>query len=349
MKIGLVVNDFHTEAPGYTTTQLAMAATNLGHEVWYLSVGDFAYAPDERVLAHARMVPRSRYTAAHVYLDELKGAKAVTQRLNFDELDVLMLRNDPAEDVNKRPWARLAGISFGRLAIRYGVIVLNDPDGLMRATDKMYLQYFPQEVRPYTLISRDREEILQFIEDQGGSAVLKPLTGSKGRNVFLITPEEANINQIIDTVCADGYVIAQERLSEAVKGDVRLFLMNGQPLCCEGKYAAIHRARKQSDGDIRSNMAVGAVAQKAHINDRMLRLAELIRPKLVRDGMFLVGIDIVGDKLVEINVFSPGGLISASKFESINFGREIISALERKVDQVRQYPQRLGNDEIACL
>ncbi len=352
MKLAFVVNDIDTEWAGYTTTHLAMAATNLGHEVWYLGVGDFTYDADENVHAKARSVPPRRYRSDKVYLRTLRGKEARQERITLEEMDVLFLRNDPAEDVIERPWARLAGINFGRLARRHGVIVVNDPDGLAVAVNKMYLQYFPAHVRPLTLISRQRDEIKQFIHDElGGTAIVKPLAGSGGRNVFLITPSEhANINQIIEAVSREGYVIVQEFLPKAVEGDVRLFLMNGRPLTVAGHYAAFRRVRDKTDEDIRNNMTAGGRHRKVEVTEPMLALAETLRPKLVQDGMFLVGIDIVGeDKLMEINVFSPGGLFGAGELEGVDFCRAVIHDLERKVEAKHRYHRNFSNPELATL
>lgn len=124
MKLGMVVNDISTEVEDYTTTHLAMAATNLGHEVWYMNLGDFSYDPDENVHAKAYSVPMRAYRSSTAYLNTLRSKEAITERITLDDLDVLLLRNDPAQDVIERPWARLAGINFGRLAMRHGVIVL---------------------------------------------------------------------------------------------------------------------------------------------------------------------------------------------------------------------------------
>jgi glutathione synthase len=96
-------------------------------------------------------------------------------------------------------------------------------------------------------------------------------------------------------------------------------------------------------------MHVGGKAEKAKVTDDALRLAEIIRPRLVRDGMFLVGLDIVGDKLMEINVFSPGGLHSAIEFTGVNFAAEIVSALERKLGYRERYNGQLGNTALATL
>ena len=348
MRIGLVVNDISTEQKGYTTTRLGMAAINMGHEAWVMGVGDLAYDPDEHIYARARMAPAKRYRSTETYLRDLQGPKAKTERISVDDLDVVLLRNDPSDDAVKRPWAESAGIIFGRVAMRHGVIVLNDPNGLAKARNKMYFQLFPEEVRPPTLITRDRNEIRHFAKEFGGKIVLKPLQGSGGQGVFLVQANDtANLNQMVEAISRDGYVIAQQYLPAAAVGDTRLFVMNGEPLRYKGKYAAFRRVR-QGD-DIRSNVHAGGKIERAMVDDEMLELVEIVRPKLVQDGMFLVGLDIVGDKLMEINVFSPGGLGSAQRFEKVNFNDAVIRALERKVQYMGYYRRNFDNTEMATL
>jgi len=348
VRIGLVVNDIMTEEKGYTTTRLGMAAINMGHEAWVIGVGDFAYDADEKIRARARAAPGKSYKSTEVYLKALHGGRAKKERITVDDLDVLMLRNDPSTDAIQRPWAQSAGIIFGRVAMRHGVIVLNDPNGLAKATNKMYFQHFPEEVRPPTLITRDRDEIKQFAREQGGRIVLKPLQGSGGANVFMVGPDDmSNLNQMVEAVSRDGYVIAQQYLPAAAEGDMRLFVMNGEPLRYKGKYAAFRRVR--TGDDIRSNVHAGGKIQQASVDEKALRLVKIVRPKLVQDGMFLVGLDIVGDKLMEINVFSPGGLGSAQRFEKVNFSHAVIQALERKVEYMGFYRRRFDNTEMATL
>ena len=348
MRIGFMVNDIKTEEPGYTTTRLAMAAINRGHETWVMGAGDFAYDVDEKIHARARSAIKSNYKSSEGYLADLQGKKAKIERITVDDLDVLMLRNDPSTDMGLRSWAQSSGIIFGRAAMRHGVIVLNDPNGLAKAMNKMYFQLFPEQVRPRTLISRDRDEIKRFAKEEGENIVLKPLQGSGGTGVFLVRKDDlSNLNQMIEAVSRDGYVIAQEYLPAASEGDTRLFLMNGQPFRYKGKYAAFRRVR--TGDDIRSNIHAGGKLRQAEISDMHLKIAEIVRPKLVQDGMFLVGLDIVGDKLMEINVFSPGGLGSAQKFEKVNFSHAVIIALERKVEYMSYYRRNFDNVEMSSL
>jgi len=348
MRLGFVVNDVMTEEPTYTTTRLAMAAVNRGHEAWLIGTGDLALDPDDYVRARARSVPKTKYKSLKSFLDELRGPRGRVQRVTVDDLDVLLLRNDPAQDKGRRAWAQAAGIMFGRAAMRRGVIVLNDPDGLAKAMNKMYFQLYPEEVRPATLITRDRDEIRAFAKEYGSDIVIKPLQGSGGQGVFRIrTDDLGNLNQMVEAVSRDGYVVAQEYLSEAAEGDTRLFMMNGEPLRHKGKYAAFRRVR--SGDDIRSNIHAGGTKERAVIDDRALRIAEIVRPKLVLDGMFLVGLDIVGSKLMEINVFSPGGIGSAQSFENVNFAHAIVLALERKVQYMSFYQRNFNNTDMATL
>jgi len=348
MRIGFVVNDVNTEHETYTTTRLAMAATNREHEVWMMGAGDLALDPDDYVRARARGAPKTHYKSLKSFLSELRGPRGRTQRITVDDLDVLVLRSDPAEDQGRRSWAQMAGINFGRAAMRRGVIVLNDPNALAQAINKMYFQLFPEEVRPATLITRDRTEIRHFAREHGGDIVIKPLQGSGGQGVFRVKQDDlGNLNQMIEAVSRDGYVIAQEYLAEAAEGDMRLFMINGEPLRYKNKYAAFRRLRREED--IRSNIHAGGKKAKAEVDNRALRIAEIVRPKLVADGMFMVGLDIVGDKLMEINVFSPGGLGSAQSFENVNFSIGVIQALERKVQYMGFYQRSFNNVDMATL
>lgn len=347
IRIGFVVNDVLTEQAGYTTTRLAMTARHMGHEVWLMGVGELHYDADEHIRAHARGPSRRMYKDGAYFLKDLQGKTAIQERVTLDELDVVMLRNDPAQDAVARPWASQAGILFGRLALRAGTVVLNDPNGLAKATSKMYFQTFPADVRPETVITRNRDDIKAFAKERG-TVVLKPLTGSGGQSVFLVRPEDvANINQMFDSVSRDGYVIAQEYLPAAEQGDMRLFVMNGEPLRYKGRYAAFRRIR--TGGDLRSNIHAGGSLARAEVGAAALELVEVVRPKLMQDGMFLAGLDIVGDKIMEINVFSPGGLGSAQKLEGVNFCQAVIKSLERKTEAMKYYRRQFDNVGIAII
>jgi glutathione synthase len=347
MKMGFVVNDVTTEQPQYTTTRLAMAATRMGHEVSLMGVGDFAHRVDGSVGATARSTAGTRYKSLESFLGALQSDARI-EKISVDELDVLVMRNDPAEDATDRPWAVASGILFAQLSVARGVLVVNDPATLAKAVNKTYFQHFPEAVRPRTLISRDAAEIAEFVSELGDSAVLKPLQGSGGTGVFLVSGgESANLNQMIEAVSRDGYIVVQEFLPEAVNGDVRLFVMNGEPLVHEGRHAAFRRVNRGAD--LRSNMHVGGKARRVRVTEEMLEVAEAVRPRLIDDGLFLVGLDIVGSKLMEVNVFSPGGLGSCQTLYDVNFAEFVIAALERKVALRAHYGTTVDNARLATL
>ena len=332
MKLAFAINELRTERSGYTTTHLALQALRRDHQVWYVEVGDFALAPDGRLGAYARRLPGDRINDVDGLIKSLNAT--VREKADLSGLDALFLRNDPAPDALTRPWAQLAGVNFGRLAQQAGVVVVNSPDGLYHAINKLYLQMFPTEIRPKTLISRDIDAIRDFIDAVGGAAVLKPLRGSGGHNVFLIRPDDQyNFKQILETVRSEGYVIAQEFLPEAEKGDTRLFLLEGEILEVNGEVAAVRRV--PASGDLRSNISAGGHAERAVATDCMRQIADLARDQLKSDDMFLVGVDLIGDKMVEVNVFSPGALHAAERVTGADFMTPVIKSLERRVAVAR--------------
>ncbi len=324
MKIGFVINSYGSEAPAFTTTRLALQALQMGHEVYYIAVEDFSYTQSEQMGAHARKAPDKKFRSPKIFMDAT--FKQPKKLIEAPDLDVLFLRNDPSDDADEKPWAQYAGIVFGQLAQKDGIKVINNPDTLAKATNKMYFQYFPDNIRPATIITRSADEIRQFYKDHKNHIVLKPLQGSGGKNVFLINDNDKNLNQIIDAIGRDGFIVAQEYLPDASKGDIRLFLMNGKIIEIDGKIAAIHRT--QAKNDIRSNVHQGGKVKIPKIGKATLDIVDAVSQKLVDDGMFLVGLDIVGDKVMEVNVFSPGGMGHASRLQKVNFFEPVIKAIE---------------------
>jgi glutathione synthase len=349
MLIAFFVNDIEREYPNYTTTVLAHRAAARGHRVCYITPSDFILGGDDVLRAHARFPPRRKYKNRADFFAALKDdKKSKVEPIDMTEVDVLMLRNDPSIDAQNASWAMDIGILFGREAARRGVIVLNDPDSLGKAVNKLYFQNYPAEARAETLITKHASDIKAFARAHKGNIILKPLQGSGGSGVFKVDAQnKANLNQMIEAIARDGYVIAQAYVAAAKKGDIRLFMMNGQPLQIDGKYAALRRVAAKDD--IRSNIHAGGTAEAAEIGEAELKVAEIIRPKLVADGMFLVGVDIVGDKILEVNVFSPGNLESCSALAGVDFSVPILEAIERKVAIADQYASAFDNRHLAIL
>ncbi len=344
MRLALVVNHAATEHAHATTVLLARAALARGHRVHLLDVEALTCFEHGQVGGQAVRIPPACYDSGEDLVDAV--AQAPRERVASDDLDVLWLRYNPSEMDASERWGAAAGMLFGRLAAELGVLVLDDPDALLGAEGKLYLQHFPEEVRPRTLVTRSLDDVRAFQQRLGGRLVLKPLDGYGGEDVFLVDEAQTNLATIVQSLRRRGYIIAQEYLPGATAGDLRVFLMNGRPLEVDGHYAAIHRVGR--DGDFRSNMTAGGRAERARVDARALRLAELVAPRLKADGIFLCGLDIVGDRLVEINTISPGGLWSAARLEGVDFGDAVIRAVERKLELRAAHPE-LSNRVLASM
>ncbi|NLG61830.1 MAG: glutathione synthase [Candidatus Cloacimonetes bacterium] len=347
MKIGIVVNDVDTERPTAATTVIARAMARAGHAVYMIGVGELTYHSDGRISALGRKAPRDGAESQDAFIAAIQQEDWPRTTIQTGDLDVLYLRYNPVEELANRPWEVDAGIVFCQMAVLHGVIVLSHPYTLSYAVNKMYLEQFPESVRPRSIITRSFEEVRRFYEEQDRRIVLKPVRGYGGQDVYLLDRDDTNMKQIVGSLARSSYIIAQEYLPAARDGDIRLFLFNGKPLVVDGKYAALRRVN--AEGDFRSNMTAGGKPAKAEITPRILEIAEAVRPRLVADGIFDAGIDIVGDKLVEINAISAGGLNAAGRLEGVDFGPAVVELIERKVEYRRKYGQQLRNRELAVM
>lgn len=325
MKIAILVNKIETETPRYTTTVLAKAARARGHEVIELGATDFACGAALEGWGHR--VPEGCESGREI-LAALESPETAV-RVSIDECSVLLLRNNPFDDMVERPWAAHAGIVFGEEAQRRGVLVLNDPLALARAMTKLYLERFDPKVRIPSLVTRHIEDVRAFLREHG-RIVLKPLFGSGGRAVFVLrSDDQDNAHQIFDAVSAFGYVIAQAYLPAARDGDVRLLMLDGKPLERDGKIAAFRR--RSSEGDLRNNVTAGGHTEPIDDERPLRAIAEIVGPQLAKDGIWLAGVDVVGEHVLEINVWSPGGVLGASRFAGVDFATLLIEDIEAKV------------------
>ncbi|HET8838868.1 MAG TPA: glutathione synthetase [Flavobacteriaceae bacterium] len=350
MKISIcfILNDIATEKCG-TSVYLMKKAFDRGHEVLAASVGDFSFVFDAPLSINCTYVAKTeKPETPQEYLKILQSKKAKNKKINSKKLDVLFLRNNPTEEESGRQWAEQSGVAFGRIMQQEEVLVLNDAYALSKAfIDKLYFEELPAIIKPASIITRNKKEILEFWEKQRMKMVLKPLEGSGGKNVFLVDKHEKNINQILDTIMEDGYVIAQEYMPDVKNGDLRVFLMNGKILEEDGKHAIIRRV--SGKGEFRSNFKQGATADSDEMTEAIQRIVELSSPKLIKDGLFFVGLDIVKNKLIEINVLSPGGLDHFHEIGMPDFTTTVISSIEKKIEYKKLYAGQLANKTLATM
>lgn len=345
MRLCFVVNNVRTQRPTYTTAHLAYEAYRRGHDVRFVSVDAFSYGDDDRVVARAVRAPAGRFSSVKKYVRAVTAEDAPAEEIALHELDVVFLRNNPAVAEKDERDRFNPAIDFGRRLKRKGVLVVNDPDGLLRAGSKMYLAGFPEEIRPRTLITRHVEQIKRFLRELSGPAILKPLAGFGGQNVFYVRRGQvANLNAMIQAVRKDGYVIVQEYLPEVARGDKRVLLLGGEPVRVDGHVAAYRRMRPKDD--IRNNMHVGGVRKRCEFSAAEERICEILRPRLLADGLYLVGADLVGDKVLEINVFAPGGIHNINELYGVNVAGAILDDLEQRVASRRAHAKEASPAEV---
>jgi glutathione synthase len=326
MRVLFVVNNPRTLRPSYTTVYLAAAAARRGHDVAFVSVDDLSHEREVtgcvvRAPAESSREPASLAAA-------LKTPSVKVADVSLDKFEVVLLRNNPhlgdGGTIRMNP-----AIELGRRLKEAGVMVVNDPDGLRRAGSKMYLAGFPGEIRPKTLITCSADRVRAFLRELDGAAIIKPLFGFGGQNVFFVgRGENANLAQIISTVRSSGYLIAQEYVAAAARGDKRVLLLAGVPLEADGRVAVYRRLHARDE--MRNNMHMGASRLRCRLTKAERDLCDTIRPRLVADGLYLVGLDIAGDKILEINVFAPGGLHNMKELYNVDLADAAIADLERR-------------------
>lgn len=286
VKLGVVMDPIESIAP-YKDTTLAMmlAAQKRGFELYYMTQNDL-WIQDGVVWMRSRRV--------EVYDDnqhwfEFKGE--CTEPLA--ELDVVLMRKDPPFDTEYIYTTYLL-----ELAEANGALVVNKPQSLRDANEKIFASWFPQCI-PKQIVTRRADLLKAFIREHK-DAVLKPLHGMGGGSIFRLKENDDNINVVIETLTRDGqsYIMAQQFLPEIIDGDKRIILLNGEPV----PYAL---ARVPNPGDIRGNLAAGGTGVGVEITDRDRWLCEQVGPTLKEKGLLFVGLDVIGDYITEINVTSP--------------------------------------------
>ncbi len=326
MRIAFIVNDRRAPSAEQTTTLLISAALRRGHSVLVCGVADLTRTDSGSLLAFG-CVPASGSPTDLV--SQLATAEGSLEPL--DEHDLCVVRTNPGRDVRRRA-QHVASLRLLEWLEERGVRVVNRPRGLSRSLTKLSLLDVPDDLRPRTLVTRDVAAIEQFVEAQNTRTVIKPLEGTRGRDVFVLEPGRgsANMRQIIEVVCRQGYAVVQEFVAGAEKGDLRVTVVDGAILEVDGQPAAV--ARVPDPADFRSNLHAGGTAAPGSVSAEMHDAVARIGPLLEREGLFHVGVDFAGGRMLELNVFSPGGLFPSERLYQRDFSGAVIEALERSTN-----------------
>ena len=317
MDVLVVVNDVDELSPRQSTVHLARSVLGRGLTVGFGGVGDLYVAAGGAVGLSAR--PLLGDDGA-----EVPVRVGAPEDVALRSTAAVLLRTSPGRDT--RAGLHAAAMTLLSEAEDQGAVVVNAPGGLVRAGNKGWLLSIPESLRPRMVISRHPSQIEAFAASEPGPVVVKPLTGSLGRDVFLLRPEDRdNRSQMIEAVTRQGFAVAQEYLPGAPDGDVRVLVLDGRPLDVEGRVAAVRRV--PGDRSFRSNVSAGGHAVIATATAAMLDATREIGQRLLRLGVRFAGIDFVGDRVVEVNVHSPGGLTDADAFYGLDFTGHAIDAL----------------------
>ncbi|MDH5490697.1 MAG: glutathione synthase [Myxococcales bacterium] len=292
-----------------TSFALMLEAQARGHRVYHCRERDVGLHGGS-VRAHACLATMRRASERPIEL----GAP---EWIALEDVDAVFVRKDPPFD-DAYLWLTLV-----LEHLRGETLVINDPRGLREANEKLYTTFF-SAVAPSTAVLSDREAIRAYVREVGGKAVIKPIDGHGGEGVFALNLGDKNFNAIVETVTRAGRRLAmvQELIPEVVEGDKRILLMAGEPL------GAILRVPRPDD--LRSNIHVGGSVVHAEIDAADERIIEAVRPRLLRDGLLFVGLDVIGGRLTEVNVTSPTGIQQMSRLSGRNCEAPVIDWIERR-------------------
>lgn len=233
------------------------------------------------------------------------------------EMDAIFMRKDPPFDMNYIFATYLLELVSG------DTFVINDPKGVRGANEKMYALNFPDAI-PQSLISKDTGKIKAFLDEVGGQMIIKPLAKCGGEGVFYLCKGDKNLSALLETSTNLGreFIMAQRYLPEIKDGDKRIILLDGEPI------GAVSRVPQ--DDEHRGNIHVGGAGWKCDITERDRQLCKMIAPRLRADGLWFVGLDVIGDWVTEINVTSPTCLVEINRLNGVNLEQKIIDFVEKK-------------------
>jgi glutathione synthase len=298
-----------------TTFVLMLEAQRRGHRVLYVDPGDLAVDAG-RVMARVRPVTLRREVGRHADLGDSHALSL------DDDVDLVLQRKDPPVD-------SAYVIATQILSLCRRALVLNRPAGILAANEKLYALHFA-DLMPETRVTSSIPQLVDFLAKLGGEMIVKPLDGRGGEGVFHVRNDDRNLFSILEQSTRFGTVrtMAQAYVAAVRTGDKRILLVDGAPI------GAL--LREPAAGETRANLHVGGKPRATQLDDADLRIVERIAPWLARDGLFFVGIDVIGGLLTEINVTSPTGVQEINALDGRTLEAEIVAALEARVAAHRQ-------------
>jgi len=311
LRIGVVMDPVdRIDIDKDTTFVLMLEAQQRGHEIHFMGLDDLFLRGGipqgrSRRLELARAQP-------HYRLGEPKTAALA-------EFDSVWMRKDPPFDMKFFFSTHLLSLVDEKKCF-----LLNNPRGLREANEKLYALRFPEQI-PQTLVAGDRATLKAFMAELGGEMIVKPLDGCGGSGVFYLNAQDRNTNSILEASTDNGrrLVMAQRYLPEIRQGDKRIIVLNGEPL------GAVLRVPLESE--TRGNIHVGGQCVKTDVTERDREICAALAPSLRADGLYFVGLDVIGSYLTEVNVTSPTGIQEVNALNGVRLETEVVDFVERQV------------------
>ena len=324
MKFAFIIDPLSKLDPGHDTSVALMeAAQVLGHEVWVTQSEKMMVVKSQAwaLLEEIKLTP-AKLIEGRWQVSEQWYAVSGTVWRSLEDMDAVFMRTDPPVTI---PYL------YATYILDYinpeKTLVINSPNGLRSANEKMYALQF-KDVIPETIVSQDKLVIQQFVEEKG-AGVLKPLGGKAGEGILFLEAGDRNFNSLVEISTKWGRepVMVQTYLPAAKEGDKRIILLNGEPI------GAVNRIPTGSE--FRGNMAVGGRVAETEITTQDRKICESVASKLQQDGLYFVGIDVIGGYLTEVNVTSPTGIREIDRLSNTRLGEEVIQWVEtqRKINR----------------
>jgi glutathione synthase len=323
MKIAFLMDDLRSIEPSNETTSHIMYECNQrGHTVYFLEPHD-VYIRKNEVVARMHDITVPDGQSLEAYWQSLIQCLH-NEALIFEtvaDLDVLFLRKNPPLSYQTMEYLS---------SVDDRIFIINSTHGQMIGNSKLYPLNFP-DIIPETHVSRDPKRLKRIIDEFGGAMVVKPLRRFGGEGVIKVsTRDRDNLSSLIDYYTHAGKpykerepIMVQEYLASVkTEGDVRILLLNGEILGSMRRIPA--------EGEFRANVHAGGRAAKHDITDAQVGICRRIGRRLVRDGLYFVGIDVIEDKLVEINCVSPGGIPRINRLNDVRLEAKVVDFLEQK-------------------
>ncbi len=295
---------------GDTSYALMLEAAARSWSVWTCQLEHLGLVGNDAVVEAMPTTVQDAETPAHAFTTGERHA------MRLADFDAVLMRKDPPVDVNYLHATWILDHARGK------TLLVNDPRGLRELNEHLAVLNFPH-LTPPTIVTRSVDKLRAFQAEQGGAIVVKPVDGYGGLGIFVVRDGDLNASSIIETSTGAGtrWTIAQRYLPEAVAGDKRIILVDGEPV------GAVLRV--PGTAEARGNLHVGGRAVKTTIDGRDREIIAAVAPWLRDHGQILVGLDVIGGMLTELNITSPTGVRHASRLDGTNVAGLILDAFAR--------------------